>query len=528
MNSTVDQKVAPLFWAVVVLFIGIFVSLFRIIIMNQGVMVYTLDDAYIHLSLAENIAHFHYGINMQDFSAPSSSILWPFILAPFTLLPYMQWVPLILNSIIALLTLFVSWKILELIFIDQEEKFRQRLVTFFLIVLIPATNLIGLIFTGMEHSLQVLLVGAITYGLLYEFRNKILLWWMAPVFVITSLVRYEDLAIVSVILIILFLQGYRRQTIIVATVIGVFVGGFSLFLVHLGLHPLPLSVLYKLSHYSDSMNPLVRISNMMHTAGGMVLVMCVVIFSFLGMNPHRVAAERLLSFAAAIALLFHLAYGYTGWAWYCRYEIYVWFFSLVALTYLLRENIALAFTSSSLMFFSITLFGLLLVCSRYIQILETIPLASSNIFEQHYQMHRFATEYYRKPVGVNDIGYVSFQNDQYVLDYGGLASEPAYRERNSNGDINWMDSLASANGVELAMIYDNWFPQRPATWTKVADMQLRHDQFVIGDPVVSFYVMKENSYHEVRDELIDFEKTLPYRNMLVIYNKTFLNNSFRN
>jgi hypothetical protein len=34
-----------------------------------------------------------------------------------------------------------------------------------------------------------------------------------------------------------------------------------------------------------------------------------------------------------------------------------------------------------------------------------------------------------------------------------------------------MDSLASAKGVDLAMNYDDWFPQRPATWTKVEDMQ---------------------------------------------------------
>ena len=43
--------------------------------LNNGHLVYTLDDPYIHLALAENIIHGHYGVNAGEFSAPSSSIL---------------------------------------------------------------------------------------------------------------------------------------------------------------------------------------------------------------------------------------------------------------------------------------------------------------------------------------------------------------------------------------------------------------------------------------------------------------------
>src|SRR5262249_7930106 len=57
-------------------------ELAALMMLNHGAITYTLDDAYIHLALAEHISHGHYGINATEFSAPSSSIAWPFILAP--------------------------------------------------------------------------------------------------------------------------------------------------------------------------------------------------------------------------------------------------------------------------------------------------------------------------------------------------------------------------------------------------------------------------------------------------------------
>ncbi|HKL20996.1 MAG TPA: hypothetical protein VJ904_04275 [Tichowtungia sp.] len=58
-----------------------------ILYLNGGVFTYSLDDAYIHLSLAEQIHHGHYGINAGEYSSPSSSVLCPFLLAPFSGLP---------------------------------------------------------------------------------------------------------------------------------------------------------------------------------------------------------------------------------------------------------------------------------------------------------------------------------------------------------------------------------------------------------------------------------------------------------
>src|SRR5687767_4911056 len=65
--------------------------------LNNGHITYALDDAYIHLALAERIAAGHYGINANEFSAPASSVIWPFLLVPFSPFRVAEYVPLALN-----------------------------------------------------------------------------------------------------------------------------------------------------------------------------------------------------------------------------------------------------------------------------------------------------------------------------------------------------------------------------------------------------------------------------------------------
>ena len=65
---------------------------------NGGRLTYTLDDPYIHLALSEGIAEGHYGIHPAEPSAPSSSIVWPFLLAPGARLPLHELLPLLLAA----------------------------------------------------------------------------------------------------------------------------------------------------------------------------------------------------------------------------------------------------------------------------------------------------------------------------------------------------------------------------------------------------------------------------------------------
>src|SRR5688500_1729549 len=78
------------------------IELVVILLLNEGQFVYTLDDPYIHLALAENIARGHYGVNHSEYSAPSSSILWPFLLAPFSMFKLDHYAPLLINFLVSI------------------------------------------------------------------------------------------------------------------------------------------------------------------------------------------------------------------------------------------------------------------------------------------------------------------------------------------------------------------------------------------------------------------------------------------
>ncbi len=93
-------------------------------------------------------------------------------------------------------------------------------------------------------------------------------------------------------------------------------------------------------------------------------------------------------------------------------------------------------------------------------------------------MHRFAVSFYKKPIAVNDLGYVSYKNSNYVLDLYGLSSIDALDHRRNDPNSEWMNNLAKSKNVEFVMIYPEWFKDIPDNWIKsriVASKQRAHN-----------------------------------------------------
>jgi len=78
MTNPQTQKKFPLDTLLVtgLWFVLCLLGLIAILVLNKGTFTYTLDDPYIHLAVAEQIASGHYGINSTEFSAPCSSAIW--------------------------------------------------------------------------------------------------------------------------------------------------------------------------------------------------------------------------------------------------------------------------------------------------------------------------------------------------------------------------------------------------------------------------------------------------------------------
>jgi len=87
------------------LLVAIYVGLLAVsVVRNDGHLVYALDDAYIHMAMAKNLAtHGVWGVTPNGFTSSSSSPLWVLLLAvSYRLLGVTHLVPLLLNAIFAI------------------------------------------------------------------------------------------------------------------------------------------------------------------------------------------------------------------------------------------------------------------------------------------------------------------------------------------------------------------------------------------------------------------------------------------
>src|SRR5687767_8062968 len=132
-------------------------------LLSDGKLIYTLDDPYIHLAVAENILRGGYGVNIQEYSSPSSSMLYPFLLAVTEFVGLGSWGPLIINLIATAAALLAVGELITRHIVVRSSCSGFFALTIGLIVA-ASMNSWGLPMTGMEHSLHVLTVALVILG----------------------------------------------------------------------------------------------------------------------------------------------------------------------------------------------------------------------------------------------------------------------------------------------------------------------------------------------------------------------------
>ena len=310
-----------------------------LLLSNGGRFTYSLDDAYVHLALAESISGGTYGINVGEPSSPSSSILWPFLLVPLIGWRSGELVPLFVNAACAFATLAVFARIVSA---SLGEGSRERRVgqVYLLLMLVGATNVVGLLFTGMEHSLHQLLTALAVLGIVRVGNTGPR--WLWPVLALGPLVRYEGLAVTVPLLFLLIYRGVGRKAAIATTaVVAAGLGAFSLFLVSLDLGPMPASITAKSRLVWTGIDAGALWNNVQgnldRSQGDFLAVSLLALV--LAAVRGRDAEDRRLAVAGALAVVLHLVFGQIGW--YHRYEMYMWTCSVLLLIYLYRESVGL-------------------------------------------------------------------------------------------------------------------------------------------------------------------------------------------
>ena len=233
---------------------------------------------------------------------------------------------------------------------------------------------------------------------------------------------------------------------------------------------------------------------------------------------ERAAKPDVLILIALVMLtLGHCVAGRYGW--FYRYEIYAVVGTGMLLTYLARKYIcSMCDTKSGRM--NVLSFGLVamgFVGLNNIYATAQVPIASNNIYEQQYQMHRFLTEFYRAPAAVNDLGWTTYRNSNYVLDLWGLGSEQARKILQSR-DIAGLQRMVREKDVRFAMIYSSWFYGLiPATWRHIGQLHLSRANVTPARAIVDFFAVDPNSSDDIRHKLELFRQTLPARVKLDVF-----------
>jgi len=241
---------------------------------------------------------------------------------------------------------------------------------------------------------------------------------------------------------------------------------------------------------------------------GNLLLLGAVLLITSALNRSRPAHDRGLAAAISAALLLHLAFGRVGA--YFRYEAYVSAAAILMLIHLHRDWLSTAFRAGGTISTRVAALGSLAVVSAgYAFALLSTPLAANNIYDQQYQLHRFAVDYYKGTVAVNDLGWVSFQNPHYVLDFWGLGSAEAQRARMGQSSGTWMERLCREHGVDVILIYEEWFPNHPSSWIRLGSLKLLRSTITPARPEVQFYARDSMSAARARLALAGFARSLP-------------------
>ncbi|KTD22276.1 Uncharacterised protein [Legionella lansingensis] len=478
---------------------------YEILTINSGTFSYSLDDPYIHLSLAQHIGAGEYSLNHGEFASPSSSILWPFLLAPFSYFKLFEFTPLLLNSVFALFTLWVFIH-LVLSVLPEPQLHWAHIIIFCL--LIPTLNLVGLAFTGLEHSLQMLLSVLLIYGLIIESRRKLFPYWLAVVIIVGPLIRYENLALSIPALVFLFYRGHKKQALYSLGILIVLLAVFSLFLIHIGQPPLASAIVMKLgigviSSLGEGLIAYFR-TNLIERQ---TLIFLIFLIFFIGLIffSRLSPVKKQLLVVLSTSLLLHLFLG--KFNWYHRYELYlyaaVWFMIL----YLYFDSMVA--DPRQIIWYPVVFLGLVFASFPYLSVLYTLPRAANNIFLQQYQMRKFIVTWAKAPVVVNDIGWVSFNNPYYVLDLWGLSNYAIYKERISDKSSLWMAREVKKSGAKLAMVYKNWFPLLPKNWVLLGCLSFNAPRITPANRVVHFYATDIKYAAELKQQLTQFIKELP-------------------
>ena len=502
------------------------------IAINDGRLIYPLDDAYGHMAIARNLAqHGIWGFSpINGFSSGGSSLVWPLLLAGcFNIFGLCDWPPLALNVVAAIAFLFYAGSVIRR---HTHSGLASALILLAVMYFSPLPTMVG---AGMEHCVQILVcvvfvdlaARALADGETPDSVTRARTWLPFWAFGMT-MVRYEGLFLLGIVGLLLLCRRQWRTAILCGAAGGLPVTVFGLYARHKGWHFLPNSLLLK-----AGVTPFASLDDFTAFVTKWYAAMIV--------NPHMyilliglvsallVQRRRYATLWNRPALLLTILLGgtllhlqFAGLGWFYRYESYLLGLGILAVSLALVDEAQAVLASPRPLFERGLNLGLLALAalffcaplwSRAQDAWNQLGPASHDIYEQQFQMARLVRQSYRnKGVAANDIGAINFFNDIDLVDLWGLGTlEVADARRTNTYTRDTVRGLLKKHDVQVIMVYEPWsilYGGLPPEWVPVGQWTIP-DNVVCGFSTVTFFAPDATRVPRLAEALREYCPHLP-------------------
>ncbi|MEI8349274.1 MAG: hypothetical protein WCI77_03880 [Candidatus Omnitrophota bacterium] len=521
----------PLIISVCVLVFLVAVCLIFSVKKNQGHLIYALDDAYIHMAIAKNfVQHGVWGATKYDFNSSSSPILWLLLLS----LDYFFFgvnvaAPFLLNIICAILVCVVSYVFLK------KQKVHPLLVCIVLQGVIFFTPLPAMIFSGMEHTMH-LLITIVFFSLAVEVLSKKdpdviksrLLFISAPLLTAT---RYESIFLVFVVCCLCVIKRrlwYALRLGCIGILPFILYGVIS---VSKGWYFVPTAFFLKcnwVTYFFSKGQSITflhffydRIVSTPHILFFVVSILLMYIIRLNRFSGRMMIGEEKQLMAGIFLAITFLHMQFAGIGWYYRYEAYLVGLGILIIGVMLgeyfpgkffsgkRKEVLLKCCVLGVFFF---VFAKPLIFRGKTSLLQ-ISTATHNIYEQQYQMGLFLNKFYQgESIAANDVGIINYLTDIRTLDlYGLISIEVIDAKLHRKYNTAMIRALVAQRKVKIVIVGDHWSIPRggiPQEWVKVGQWKIPNN-IACGNDTVSFYAVDLLEKDNLIKRLKLFSSSLP-------------------
>lgn len=485
---------------------------------TNGVLSYPLDDAFIHMAVAKNVALHHiWGLSNVEWVSSSSSVLFTILLstafAVFGLSP--AW-PLILSA---------TGAVLLLLEMQRELNRHTHLSTPRKTITMLATMLVAplpfMTILGMEHSLQMALTLIFVHRCATRLENNQLALsdWMAPALWGALMIscRYENAYTAFVVCCILALRKSWKTAFVLGIISISPVVIFGAVMAAKGGYFLPNSLILKgKMQLIRLLNDTVSFLEITSVISGLFVITGLVVAErFRRKQFDRAFYVLTISF---FSIILHCCSAAAGYLY--RYEAYLLVLTFFHLTILFMEWWSpekLKERANWLYIFTFAIF----LCNLVPRAANSLPHAvrcSKNIYDQQYQMALFLKQYYNhNTIAANDVGAISYLGDIRTLDLWGLGSNQVTRAKlRKEYTPEYVHQLIDSSQAKVAVIYEEWYlPGVYKNWHKIASWEISNN-YICAYPTVCFYATVAESAEGMYKNLKAFEAQLP-RDVTVKY-----------